>query len=83
MEEAAGEYGFDLLISPPYSPNLNLIDRRSKLVKNRYLNTRYHEDSAVFKTAIDGCLDGLNTTLRDVVLSLQTFKFQFIPTRQT
>ena len=83
VEDAAWEYGLDLLFLPPYSPNLNLIERLWKLVKKRCLTNRYYEDFAAFTEAIDGCLDSLDTTLRAEALSLLTLNFQFFSKRQT
>jgi transposase len=83
VEEAAWEYGLDLLFLPPYSPNLNLIERLWKLVKKRCLTNCYYEDFAAFTAAIDRCLDSLDSTLRDEALSLLTLNFQFFPERQT
>lgn len=83
VEQAAWEYGLDLLFLPAYSPNLNLIERLWKLVKKRCLTNRYHEDFAAFTKAIDSCLDSIDTTLRDEALSLLTLNFQFFPKRQT
>ena len=79
--DAAWEYGLDLMFLPPYSPNLNLIERLWKLVKKRCLTNRYHEDFAAFSSAIDSCLDSLDSSLREEVETLLTLNFQFLPRR--
>lgn len=75
--KAAADYGIELLFLPPYSPNLNLIERLWKLVKKRCLTNRYYDAFAKFTAAIDRCLDSVNTTLKDEVGSLLTLNFQF------
>jgi transposase len=42
VTEYAKEHGIGLIFLPPYSPNLNLIERFWKLVKSRVLNAAYH-----------------------------------------
>jgi transposase len=42
VTEYAREHGIGLIFLPPYSPNLNLIERFWKLVKSRVLNAAYH-----------------------------------------
>ena len=49
----------ELLFLPPYSPNLNLIERLWKFVKKECLSCRYHEDFTRFKAAIVDCLEGV------------------------
>jgi len=41
MEEAAA-LGIELLFLPPYSPNLNLIERLWKFVKKECLYSKYY-----------------------------------------
>lgn len=75
--EVAEHFGIELLFLPPYSPNLNLIERLWKLVKKRCLLNRYDKDFDSFTNAIDSCLDSVHTTLRDDVRSLLSLNFQF------
>lgn len=42
-----------LIFLPPYSPNLNLIERYWKFFKKRVLNNRYYESFAEFKQACE------------------------------
>jgi len=76
MEHAASS-GIELLFLPPYSPNLNLIERLWKLTKRRCLTNRYHRDFKSFCGAIDQCLDDLSGPLKDELASLLSLNFQF------
>jgi transposase len=75
MDFAAGN-GIELLFLPPYSPNLNLIERLWKFVKKTCLNSKYYADFIAFKRAIDECLDNLNKKYKSDILSLMTLNFQ-------
>lgn len=44
VKQIAAELDITLLFLPPYSPNLNLIERLWKFVKKRALNNRYYEN---------------------------------------
>jgi transposase len=56
MRDKAAELTIQLLILPPYSPNLNLIERLGKFVQSECLHSVYHEICAELKQAINGCL---------------------------
>jgi transposase len=73
----ASEFGIELLFLPPYSPNLNIIERLWKLVKKQCLTNRYYDKFAKFQAAIDQCLDSVNASLREEVESLLTLNFHF------
>ena len=45
---------------PPYSPNLNPIERLWKLMNENVINNRYYEKFQNFKEAVMGFLEGLN-----------------------
>jgi transposase len=42
-----------IIFLPPYSPNLNLIERLWKLMKKRVLYNKYYEKFVLFKHVID------------------------------
>ena len=56
VSELAAKLGIQLVFIPPYSPNLNLIERLWKHVKNR-LRTKYYDDFSAFQQKIDTIVD--------------------------
>lgn len=74
--EKAEALGIELLYLPPYSPNLNLIERLWKFVKKQRLYSVYYPDFGAFKTAISACLEQCHTTHKTALDSLLTLKFQ-------
>jgi len=76
VQALARELRVELLYLPPYSPNLNLIERLWRFVKKECLATRWRADFANFRAAIDGCLNELPTTHREAMKSLLTLEFQ-------
>jgi transposase len=75
VQSKAKELGINLLYIPPYSPNLNLIERLWKLVKNK-LRTRYYDQFDVFKGTIDTIINGTHTVLKETVDRLVGEKVQ-------
>lgn len=76
-QSKAKELGIDLVFLPPYSPNLNLIERLWKFFKRKVMKNKYYEDFKTFKTAIEKFFenfDQYNTQL----LTLLNFKFGII-----
>ena len=77
--DIATRLNIEILFLPPYSPNLNLIERLWKFVKKECLYSTYYENFQLFKQAITTCLSettgrhqsALNTLL---TLSFQTFQ---------
>jgi transposase len=76
VQELARSLSIHLLYLPSYSPNLNLIERVWKFVKKQCLRSAYQATYEKFTTAIDGCLQGLDTTYKKDMQSLLTHKFQ-------
>lgn len=70
----------ELLYLPPYSPNLNIIERLWKHVKQSCLKNTYYEDFVSFCGAIDGQIDKVNSTLREELKSLFALNFQIVDT---
>ena len=56
----ASELCIDLVCIPPYSPNLNLIERLWKFVKGE-LRTEYYDDFEVFRSRIDQIIASTST----------------------
>lgn len=70
------ELRIELLFLPPYSPNLNLIERLWKLVKKECLYCKYYEKFPLFRSAIQTFLDTMNKTHQEQLNSLLTLEFQ-------
>jgi len=68
--------GIELLFLPPYSPNLNLIERLWKFIKKKCLNSIYYPDFKSFSGAIMNCVNELETIHKNEVFSLLSLKFQ-------
>lgn len=66
----------ELLFLPPYSPNLNLIERLWRFVRKTALSTAYFNNFSTFKAAIQSCLDQSQTTYKQELQSLLVLKFQ-------
>lgn len=75
MEKAA-ELGIELLFLPPYSPNLNLIERLWKFVKKEVLYSKYYDNFEKFKGAITNCLEETQRKHKKALNSLLSLKFQ-------
>lgn len=56
VEELAGQLGIHLTYIPPYSPNLNLIERFWKHVKSK-LRTKYYDQFDEFQERINSIID--------------------------
>lgn len=76
VQQLAAQLNIELLFLPPYSPNLNLIERLWKFVKKKCLYSKYYAEFQSFKTAISGCLQATHTTYKSELDSLLTLKFQ-------
>lgn len=72
----AQELGITLLFLPPYSPNLNLIERLWKLVKKECLYSIYYDNFGSFCQSIQGFLNTMHLTHRSKLDSLLTLNFQ-------
>lgn len=76
VQTLAGTWGIELLYLPPYSPNLNLIERLWKFVKKQCLYSQYSPDSAAFQSAIQDCLAKVPTHYQAELATLLTLRFQ-------
>jgi transposase len=72
----AEELRIELLFLPPYSPNLNLIERLWKLVKKECLYSIYYENFALFRQSIQTFLTTMPQTHHEKLNSLLTLHFQ-------
>jgi transposase len=76
VQALARSLHIELLFLPSYSPNLNLIERLWKFVKQECLASRVLPDYEAFTNTIDGCLNGLHTKHRKQIATLLTLNFQ-------
>jgi len=76
VDQLAKHLNIELLYLPPYSPNLNLIERLWKFVKKECLYSKYYSEFDVFKNAISNCLSCTHTIHKKSLDSLLTLKFQ-------
>jgi transposase len=65
-----------LLFLPPYSPNLNIIERLWKFIKKESLNSKYYEKFSEFKAAIVDALEKSNGEWKQKLKTLLVLKFQ-------
>jgi transposase len=66
----------ELLYLPPYSPNLNLIERLWKFVKKKCLYSKYYANFDLFKQAISDCLAQTHDSYSAELDTLLTLNFQ-------
>jgi transposase len=66
----------ELLFLPPYSPNLNLIERVWRFIKKQCLYAKYYEGFAEFKHAIETCLSETDGVHKKELTTLCSLKFQ-------
>ena len=78
----ADELNIELLFLPPYSPNLNLIERLWKLVKKECLYSRYYENFSLFTHAITQCLENRDDSHQEKLNTLLTLRFQLFTQEQ-
>ncbi len=76
VQNLAASLHIELLFLPPYSPNLNLIERLWKFVKKEALYSQYYEDFASFKAAITEVLNETSGKHKLALDSLLTLSFQ-------
>ena len=74
--EKARQLGIELLFLPPYSPNLNLIERLWKFVRKDCLSSTSSEHFDVFKQAISQCLAQTTGRHQAALNRLLTLEFQ-------
>lgn len=76
VTEKAFELGIQIVFLPPYSPNLNLIERLWKFVKKKVLYNQYYPKYEQFHQAISKCLKQTDTTYKEDLDTLLVANFQ-------
>lgn len=73
----AKSLGVHLLFLPPYSPNLNIIERVWKFTKKEILNARYYDSPNLFHQAVNSFFQNINSNYKKQLEKLLTLNFQF------
>ena len=76
VADRVAELEIELLYLPPYSPNLNLIERLWRFVKKEVLYSTHYEKFEIFKNSIDTCIAELSSRFKDKMRTLMTMEFQ-------
>jgi transposase len=74
--ERATQLDIEVLFLPPYSPNLNLIERLWRFVRKECLYSHYYEHFDLFKQAITDCLAQTTGRHQAALNRLLTLEFQ-------
>ncbi len=74
--DLATALGIELLFLPPYSPNLNVIERLWTFIKKKCLYSEYYETFTDFKLAIVDCIAQTDGIYKQELAGLLTLKFQ-------
>ena len=76
VQDLAKQLEIEMLYLPPYSPNLNLIERLWKFVKKTCLYSKHYETFAAFTQSIQTCLQETNHRHKPALSTLLTQNFQ-------
>lgn len=79
--DCAEKLGIRLQFLPSYSPNLNLIERIWKFIKKECLYGRHFPSFANFRSRIEDCINGFDSTYSNKLNSLMTLNFQTFENR--
>lgn len=82
VTELAAHLKIELIYLPAYSPNLNLIERLWRHVKQQVLYSRYYDSFPKFKAAITDCINASQSHGKKPLSSLFSLKFQIIEKSQ-
>ena len=74
--EKAEELKINLIYLPPYSPNLNLIERLWKFLRKKCLVNKYHMNFKEFSESILECLSKTTTEYKKDLESWLSHKFE-------
>ena len=72
----AKSLNIQLVFLPPYSPNLNLIERLWRFIKKEALYSTYYENFSDFTQAINQCLEDTKGKYKSELESLLSLNFQ-------
>jgi transposase len=66
----------ELLYLPPYSPNLNFIERLWRFVIKQVLYSKHYDSFDTFRKSINTCISELGTRFKNEMQNLMTMNFQ-------
>ena len=78
VTEKANELNINLVFLPPYSPNLNLIERLWKFLRKKVLANKYYNNFNSFYDAIQTFVNVLHIEYNDQLSSLLSFNFEVL-----
>lgn len=76
VKDYAKQLDIQLYYLPSYSPQLNLIERLWKFIRNECLYSKYYANFVDFKSAISNCIATANSEKKEKLDSLLTLNFQ-------
>ncbi len=76
VKDYAAELKINLVFLPPYSPNLNLIERLWKFLRSNVLANKYYISFNIFYNKISDFLASVNINFKQALDSLLSFNFQ-------
>jgi transposase len=82
VKTVAKSFGIHLLFLPPYSPNLNIIERLWKFTKKKILYAKYYNNPKEFHQAIQNFFNDINLNFHQELKSLLSLKFQFFENKK-
>ena len=83
VKTIAKSFGIHLLFLPPYSPNLNLIERLWKFTRKKILYAKYYNNPNEFHKAIQNFFTDINQNFQEELKSLLSLKFQFFDNKKS
>lgn len=79
VRNAARLMSIELVFLPPYSPNLNLIERLWKFVRKKCCHSSPYSSFNEFSAALQTCVENAHISYGDELRSLMSWQFQTLP----
>lgn len=79
VKSAAKLMSIDLVFLPPYSPNLNLIERLWKFVRKKCCHSSPYDNFKQFCSVLQDCVEKAHVIHADELSSLMSWQFQTLP----
>jgi len=77
LKEWSSEQRIEFIYLPPYSPNLNLIERLWRLMRKEVINNNYYDTYSKFKTGVEEFLEN-SKCYKTELRSLMTLNFRTV-----